>query len=241
MKIQYSKDGKETEIDIFTSDGLKELADLWIKASSFHKLMYEPTWCGVPVIQYPSDMIIMQELIWKIRPDVIIETGVAHGGSLIFYSSILELIGKGEVIGIDVDIRKYNEIAIKSHPMSKRIKLIQGSSIDSEIITKIQKNIKSDQKILVVFDSCHSYQHVKKEMELYSSFVSQNSYMVVMDGAQSQVWDIPNGRPEWKHDNPLRAINEFLEENSNWEVDKYYNRFHITSNPCGFLKRKEER
>lgn len=237
MKIKLIQDDMEKEIDIYSAEGLSLMADLWTKVSCHNRLMYEPTWLGIPIIQFPEDIVMMQELIWKVRPDVIVETGVAHGGSAVLYASILELIGRGRVIGIDVEIRKYNRIAINSHPLSKRIALIEGSSVDENIIAEIRERVGKDDKVLVVLDSNHSYEHVLKEMELYSRMVSQDSYMVVMDGAQGLVWDIPNGKPEWKEDNPLEAINNFLSKHPEWEADSYYTRMHITSNPTGFLRR----
>ncbi len=241
MKIKVSTPNTNQEVDIYTPEGLKVLSDLWLKVSCHNRLMYEPTWMGIPIIQFPDDILMMQELIWKVRPDVIVETGLAHGGSAIFHSSLLELLGKGRVIGIDVEIRKYNAVAIQSHPMSKRITLIEKSSTDPEVIRQLRTLISPNEKVLVVLDSNHSYAHVKKEIELYSQFVSDDSYLVVMDGAQELVAEIPNGKPEWKDDNPLRAIREFLETQNDWEEDPYYNRMQVTSNPRGYLKRKKRK
>ncbi|MCL4457665.1 MAG: cephalosporin hydroxylase family protein [Nitrospirae bacterium] len=238
MKIKLIQGDMEKEIDIYSAEGLSLMSDLWTKVSCHNRLMYEPTWLGIPIIQFPEDIVMMQELIWKVRPDVIVETGVAHGGSAVLYASILELIGRGRVIGVDVEIRKYNRIAINSHPLSKRIALIEGSSVAENIVAETRERIGKDDKVLVVLDSNHSYDHVLKEMELYSKMVSQDSYMVVMDGAQGLVWDIPNGKPEWKEDNPLKAINNFLSKHPEWEADSYYTRMHITSNPTGFLRRR---
>ena len=241
MKIKIIGQEDSKEVDIYSEEGYNLVAELWLKAACQKRLMYEPAWLGIPIIQFPNDIVAMQELIWKVRPDVIVETGVAHGGSAIFYASILELIGKGKVIGIDVEIRKYNRVAINSHFLSKRIHLIEGSSIDVNIFEQVSNMINKDDKVLVAFDSNHSYQHVLSEMELYSKLVSEGSYMVVMDGAQGLVWDIPNGKSEWKNDNPLKTIEEFMEKYSGWEVDHFYNRFKITSNPKGFLKRVSEK
>lgn len=237
MKIKVENEDCSKEVDIYSNEGLKLIAELWLKTSCYHKIMYEPTWLGVPIIQYPNDIIMMQELIWKVRPDVIIETGLAHGGTAIFYASILELLGKGRVISIDIEIRKYNEVAIKSHPLSKRIQLIEGSSIDKNVVNEVNKILRGEDKVLVVCDSNHSYQHVIQEMELYADMVSLDSYMVIMDGAQKYVWDIPSGKKEWCTDNPLVAIEEFLKKYPEWEVDPYYNRLRVTANPSGFLRK----
>lgn len=237
MKIKIDRDDYSSEVDIYSKEGLKLIAELWMKVSCQYKLMYEPTWLGRPIIQYPNDIIMMQELIWEIKPDVIIETGVAHGGSAVFFASILELSGKGKVISIDLEIRQHNKTAIKNHPLSKRITLIEGNSVDKNIIKKVHSEIRDDDKVLVVLDSDHSYKHVLKEIKLYSRMVPFDSYIVVMDGLQGLVWDIPSGKKEWQNDNPLRAIKEFLKRHPEWEVDQYYNRLHVTSNPCGFLRR----
>jgi cephalosporin hydroxylase len=240
LKIKIPTETSEKEIDIYSEEGLKIVSELWTKVCCEHKIMYQPTWLGIPIIQFPTDIVMMQELIWKVRPDVIVETGVAHGGSAILYASILELIGKGYVIGVDIEIRSYNKVAIMSHPLSKRIRLIEGSSIDEEIVNQVKSMVKNSEKIMVVLDSNHSREHVYKEMLSYAPMVSDDSYLVTMDGTQAMVSDIPRGKKEWAEDNPLRAIEEFLEANSEWEVDPYYNRMLITSNPSGFLRRRPE-
>jgi cephalosporin hydroxylase len=237
MKITVEDNNDKKTVDLYSAEGLDILTDLYIKSSCHHRIMYEPTWLGIPIIQYAEDVVMLQELIWKIKPDVIIETGVAHGGTAILYSSILELLGAGRVIGIDIDIRKHNRLAINSHPLSKRITLIEGSSIDENIFNTVKKSIKENEKVLVTLDSNHSYEHVKNELEIYSTMVTPGSYLVAMDGAQAQVWDIPNGKREWEKDNPLRAIEDFVKKNKNFEIDEYYTRLRITSNPKGFLKK----
>jgi cephalosporin hydroxylase len=238
--LHVSQGEKSREADLYSDEGYRLLSELWLKVTCERKLMYEPSWLGIPIIQYPGDIVAMQELIWKVRPDIIIETGVAHGGSAIFYASILELIGKGEVIAIDVEIRKYNRVAIEAHPLSKRIKLIEGSSIDPSVIEQVGVEAKKAKTVLVTLDSNHSYEHVLKEMESYGPMVTCESYMVVMDGAQGQVHDIPSGKKEWREDNPLRAIETFIAANGNqWEIDNNFTRFGITSNPSGHLRRRE--
>ncbi len=142
---------------------------------------YHFSWLGRPIIQFPQDMIAIQELIWKIKPDLIIETGIAHGGSLIFSASILEMVGKGKVIGIDIDIRKHNKESIKKHLMFKRIKMIEGSSTSKNIINQVYKLAKNKKKILVMLDSKHTEKHVLKELDAYSKLVKKGSYIVVFD------------------------------------------------------------
>jgi cephalosporin hydroxylase len=155
-----------TTVDLYSRDGLDMLSNLWIKAAAEHRLMYEVAWLGRPVIQFPTDIVVMQELLWDLKPDVVIETGVAHGGSLILSASILELIGKGTVIGIDVEVRPHNRAAIKAHPMSKRIKLIEGSSTADETFAKVRQTAAGAETVVVFLDSNHTEAHVLKELEM---------------------------------------------------------------------------
>lgn len=237
QKITLTHGRKSKTVDLYSKEGLELISSLWVKLYAQYKLTHDITWMGVPIIQFPEDIIMMQELIWNVRPDVIIECGLAHGGSALFYASLLELMGKGHVIGIDIEIRHYNKIAIKNHPMSHRIEMLEGSSISEEVINTVKKRIKSANKVMVILDSNHSKEHVAKEIELYNKLVTPGSYLVVMDGAQAFVWDMPNGKPEWKEDNPLKAIEEFIENNPNFRIESYYNRLKVTSNPKGFLRK----
>jgi cephalosporin hydroxylase len=219
--------------------GLKEATTQFINESIRVGYSYNFSWMGRPIIQYPQDMIAMQELIWEIKPDLIIETGVAHGGSIIFYASLLELLGKGEIIGIDIDIREHNRMAIESHPMSKRVKLIQGSSISDEVLSEVKKHVKGKTNILVCLDSNHTHQHVLRELELYSQFVSLNSYLVVFD---TIVQDLPPeliiDRPWTKGNNPKSAVWEFLKSHNEFNIDHSIdNKVMISVAPEGYLKR----
>ena len=152
--------------DMGADKKLKELSTKFIADSAKYKYSYHFTWLGRPIIQYPQDIIAIQEIIWKVKPDLIIETGIAHGGSLIFSASLLELLGKGKVIGIDIDIREHNRKEIQNHSLSKRIEMIEGSSIDEKIISKVEAIVKEDDKILVILDSNHTHEHVLKELSL---------------------------------------------------------------------------
>lgn len=201
---------------------------------------YNFSWMGRPIIQYPQDMIAMQEIIWQVKPDLVIETGIAHGGSLIYYASLLELIGRGEVLGIDIDIREHNRKEIEKHPMFNRIKMIQGSSTNHEVIHKVKKYAAGKRSILVCLDSNHTHDHVLKELELYSPFVSLHSYIVVFD---TIVEDLPEGyfahkRPWGISNNPKTAVDEFLKMNDNFEIDTSIdNKLLISVAPGGYLKR----
>ena len=214
----------------------------WIIDTVEYKYSYNFMWMGVPIIQYPQDIIAMQELIWDIKPDLIIETGVARGGSVIFYASMLELLGNsGKVIGIDIDIRSHNREEIEKHPMSKNIILIEGSSTSNDVICQVKHYIEKNEcsKVLVALDSNHTHEHVLEELNAYSPFVTKNSYIVVFD---TTVEDMPEGsfsdRPWDKGDNPKTAVKAFLQKNVNFEIDKSINsKLLISVALDGYLKR----
>ena len=198
------------------------------------------TWLGIPIIQLPEDILMVQELIWKIRPDVIIESGVAHGGALILYASILELLGRGRVIGVDIEIRKYNRLAIEAHPMARRIQLIEGSSTDPATVAAVQRLVAPGQKTMVMLDSNHTRAHVSDELELYAPMVTPGSYLVVFDEVMPMVADAPNGKPEWDQDNPLEAVRAFLAKHPEFAVDRAYERLATTYCRNGFLRRSDD-
>ena len=200
---------------------------------------YNFTWMGRPIIQYPQDMIAMQEIIWQLKPDLIIETGIAHGGSLIYYASILELIGKGGVLGIDIDIREHNKLEIEKHPMYKRIKMIQGSAISKEIIEQIKPHAAGKQTVMVCLDSNHTHAHVLKELELYSPFVTVGSYLIAFDTIVEDLpADLYKDRPWTIGDNPKTAVFEFLKKNDDFVIDKSIdNKLLVSVAPDGYLKR----
>lgn len=216
----------------------KKINQQWFDTSLKYEYPYHFTWLGRPIIQYPQDMIAIQELIWKIKPDLIIETGIAHGGSLIFTASILELIGKGNVLGIDIDIRKHNREEIEKHPLFKRITMIEGSSIAKKTAKKVFDISKGKKKILVLLDSSHTNDHVLQELELYSPLVNKGSYLVVFD---TVVEDMPKNsfpnRPWDKGNNPKTAVFKFLRKNNRFKIDSNIEKkLMITSCPSGFLK-----
>ncbi|MBI3616050.1 MAG: cephalosporin hydroxylase family protein [Candidatus Omnitrophica bacterium] len=236
-QLTLNNNGSSTTVDLYSQEGLEMVAGLWLKVSCEHRLMYEPTWLGLPIIQFPTDIVMMQELIWKLRPDLIIESGLAHGGSAVLYASLCEMIGKGRVIGIDVEVREHNRTAIRSHPLSNRIEIIEGSSIDPQTFARVKERASGVQTVLVVLDSNHSHDHVLRELNLYHGLVTPGSYLVAMDGSQAHVWDVPRGKREWKEDHPLTAIRQFLKTHPEFQVDPHYTRMHLTSNPDGFLRR----
>ncbi len=222
------------------NESLKAAAKTFNDASNSNQYSYNFSWMGRPIIQYPQDMIAMQEIIWEVKPDLIIETGIAHGGSLIYYASLLELIGNGEVLGIDIDIRAHNKAEIEKHPMMKRIKMIEGSAISEETLSQVILAAEGKQKILVCLDSNHTHEHVLRELEMYAPFVSVGSYIVVFD---TIVEDLPENyfnqkRPWGIGNNPKNAVFDFLKINSDFIIDESIdNKLLISVAPEGYLKR----
>jgi cephalosporin hydroxylase len=200
---------------------------------------YNFDWLGVPIIQCPQDIIALQEIIWKTKPTLIIETGVAHGGSLIFYASMLKLLSnEGRVIGVDIDIRAHNRSVIESHFLASSISLIQGSSISDDVIGNIKAAIKPTDKIMVVLDSNHTHEHVLQELKLYSQFITKGMYMIVMDTAIEDVEDKTLGDRPWGPGNsPKTAVHEFLKESDRFVIDKLtHDKLLISVAPDGYLK-----
>lgn len=219
-------------------EDLVKLSRKWFVKAFNKEYSYHFSWLGRPIIQFPQDMIAVQEIIWRIKPDLIIETGIARGGSLIFSASILELIGKGKVLGIDIDIRKHNKKEIENHPLKKRIIMLEGSSIDENILKKVKKYVKNKKCILLFLDSFHTNNHVLKELEMYSPFIKNGGYIIVFDTIIELMpkESFPK-RPWGKGNNPHTAVKEFLKQNKRFKIDKETeNKLLITSCFDGFLK-----
>jgi cephalosporin hydroxylase len=209
----------------------------WIVRSAPYEYSYHFKWLGVPIIQYPADIIAMQEIVWSTRPDLIVETGVARGGSMIFYASLLELLGgKGRVVGVDLDIRPHSRKAITAHPLSRRILLLEGSSTDVQVVRRVYDLARRHERIMVVLDSNHTHEHVATELELYSPLVRKGGYIVVFD---TVIERFPAGyfadRPWDKGDNPMTAVQEFLSTNKRFIVDPEMDKLLLTVAPEGYL------
>ena len=258
MNQQYGNFKNECDSEIKKQGSNQEVLQLtqeWVNKANQLKYSYHFEWMDRPIIQYPQDMVAMQELIWKVKPDLIIETGIAHGGSLIMSASMLALLelcesietgtvmdpknAKRKVLGLDIDIRQHNREAIEAHPMSSRIQMIQGSSIASEVIEQVKAVAKNYQRVLVCLDSNHTHDHVLAELEAYAPLTSVGSYCVVFD---TIVEDMPKAmfpdRPWGPGNNPKTAVWEYLKTHPEFEIDKSIDhKLLISVAPDGYLKR----
>ncbi len=232
-------------LDLYSREAFEALSREWVRIGWNQKYVYTFNWLGRPIIQLPEDMIRTQEVIYRLQPDVIIETGVAHGGSLVFYASLCKTIGKGRVIGIDIEIRPHNRKALDEHFLRDRITLVEGSSVAPQIVAKVKSLVKPGEKVLVILDSNHTYAHVYAELEAYSSLVTAGSYIVATDGVMMNVPDVPRGTPEWATDNPTYAARdfagkhpEFVIEQPPWPFNESELTHNVTHWPDAWLKRR---
>lgn len=225
-------------------EAFRLISQAWIRCGWDTKYVYSFSWMGRPVIQLPEDMLRIQEVIYAVKPDVIVETGVAHGGSLIFYASLFKAMGKGRVIGIDIEIRPHNRKAIEAHEMKPLISLIEGSSVDPAIVGEVKSQIAPGETVLVLLDSNHTKAHVLAELEAYGPLVTRGSYIVATDGIMKQVVGAPRSSPDWDWNNPLDAAEEFAAKHPEFKLEEPEFPFNegvvtdrVTYWPRGFLKR----
>lgn len=233
-EVRQNIDGLINDTDV------QALSRIWVREIARHKYAYNFTWMGRPIIQFPQDMVAMQEIIWATKPDLIIETGIAHGGSLIYYASLMEMMGlDGYVLGVDIDIRAHNKAEIEAHPMHKRIEMIQGSSVVPGTVAAVAEHVKGKKSVLVVLDSNHTHDHVLHELKFYSPFVTLNNYLVVYDTlVEDMPEDLIQDRPWGKGNNPKTAVWEFLKNTNQFKIDKMIEaKILITVAPDGYLKR----
>lgn len=223
LKFEYDEsngvirqDGRA--ISLSDPQAFELISQAWLRSGWDTKYVYGFSWLGRPIIQLPEDMIRIQELIYKLQPDVIVETGVAHGGSLIFYAGLCAAMGKGRVIGVDIEIRSHNRQAIEAHRLSSLIQLVEGSSTDVSIVQCVRDKIGKDETVLILLDSNHSKHHVLAELEAYSSMVSAGGYIVACDGIMEQVAGAPRTEADWSWNNPISAVNEFLSVHPEFEL-----------------------
>ena len=237
--------GQAKVLDLYSKAAFEIISQEWVRVGWNQKYQYAFSWMGRPVIQLPEDMLRMQEAIFQIKPDVIIETGVAHGGSLIFYSSLCKARDKGRIIGIDIEIRPHNRAAIEAHPLNDRITLIEGSSIAPDIVAQVKSLVQPSETILVILDSNHTYAHVAEELVAYAELVTPGSYIVATDGVMQDLADVPRGHSHWAADNPARAARDFAAEHPEFVIEQPawpFNESDLTQNithwPDAWLKRK---
>jgi cephalosporin hydroxylase len=209
QSLLIDEGGSRREVGLYSPEAFSVLSRHWVRVGWALKYSYAFTWLGRPVIQMPEDLLRIQEAIWEIRPDVIMETGVAHGGSLIFYASLCKALGHGRVVGIDIEIRPHNRQAITAHELSPYITLIEGSSIDPQVVRSAASLVRPGDRVLVLLDSCHTKAHVLAELEAYHPLVSAGSYIIATDGIMRDLHDVPRGRPDWEWDHPSAAAVEF--------------------------------
>lgn len=232
---------KQQRIAGFADDAeFRALSERWRAMALERKYMNNFSWLGRPMIQLPMDAMAMQEIIWAVKPDLIVETGVAHGGSVVLSASMLQLLGHGEVLGVDIEIRPHNRQAIESHPMAHRIRLVEGSSTAPEVVAQVRAAAADKQRVLVFLDSNHTHEHVLAELNAYADLVSVGSYCVVFD---TFVEDMPDDyvwteRPWGKGNNPKTAVWEYLRSHPEFQIDKSVeDKLLVTSAPDGFLRR----
>jgi len=235
--VAYS-DGESRALPLYGHESFGLLSDLWTKAGWANRFSYNFRWMGRPIIQLPEDILMIQEVIWRLRPDVIVETGVAHGGSAVFYASLFEAMGNGRVISIDIEIRPHNREALDQHPLRKRITLIERSSTAEETLAEVRQLIRPGERVMVVLDSNHTKDHVAKELEMYSPLVGSGSYVIVADGYMESLFDLPGGQSHWREDNPKAAVHDFLQRHPEFSIDPEPTRLGITYWPDGYLKRQ---
>lgn len=235
----FHQERKQNVLNMMQDQTFRALSKAWMAKSVERKYSYQFDWLGRPIIQYPQDLIAIQEIIWKVKPDLIIETGIARGGSLIFYASLLSLLGGGKVLGIDIDLRPQNRRAILRHPLSKRILMIEGSSVDPKTLKKVAAIAKHSKKTLVILDSNHTHDHVLRELQAYSRFVSKGSYLIALDTIIDELPDtLFHDRPWKKGNSPKSAVNVFLKDQPKFRVDRAVDKkLLLTVAPGGYLKK----
>lgn len=218
--LVHEAGGEERVLDLYTEEAFKLISHAWVKVGWAQRYSYTFTWLGRPIIQLPEDTVRLQEVIYRTQPDVIVETGVAHGGSLIFYASLCKSMEKGRVVGVDIEIRPHNREAIESHPLSTLITLIEGDSAAPDIVDRVRAEVRPGEKVLVFLDSNHSKEHVLTELSTYAPLVTEGSYIVAMDGVMEQVADAPGAAQDWTWNNPKNAAHEFVENNPDFTIEE---------------------
>lgn len=245
-EMTVEENGSTRTLNLYSREAFERLSHQWLKVGWNQKYPYTFSWLGRPIIQLPEDMVRIQEVVYRVKPDVIVETGVAHGGSLIFYASLCQVMGRGHVIGVDIEIRPHNRKAIEAHELASFITLIEGSSIEKSIVSQVKSLVKPGATVLVILDSNHTRQYVLAELEAYHDLVSPGSYIVATDGSMKDLHDVPRGKAEWRNDNPSVAAAEFASrhpefviEQPMWLFNESELRANITHWPGAWLRRNQ--
>lgn len=252
MKIDFDKaivevtgpDGQTKTLPFACNEAFREVTKAWIRVGWDTKYVYGFTWLGRPIIQLPDDMIRLQEVIYRVQPDVILETGIAHGGSLIYSASLCQMMGKGRVIGVDIEIRPHNRKAIESHSLSSYITMFEGSSTAPEVVKQVRDQIKPGETVIAFLDSCHTKDHVLDELNAYGPLITPGSYIVAMDGIMQDVVGAPRTSPDWITNNPQTAVDEYLKAHPEFVLEEPVFPFNeglvtdrVTYWPKAFLRR----
>lgn len=242
--LTQAVNGSETSVGLFTKTAFEALSREWVRIGWSLKYYHNFSWFGLPILQLPEDLLRLQEVVYELRPDVIVETGVFRGGSLLFHATLCQALGRGRVIGIDREIAAADREAISRHLPGSRITLLEGDSTDPRVVAEVKRLAADADSVLVILDSCHAREHVARELECYSPFVTKGSYIVATDGIMRDLVDVPGGMPAWKSDNPLAAATEFAARHPEFRQDQPRWLFHdgeltenITYWPGAWLKR----
>jgi cephalosporin hydroxylase len=238
-------DGSRT-VDLYSPEGFAAVSRLWVTTGWGVKYTYGCSWMGRPILPLPEDMVVIQEVLYRVRPDVVIETGVAHGGSLVFYASLFAAMGHGRVIGIDIEVRPHNRTAIEEHPLSHLITLVEGSSVDSSTVDQVASLVQPGETVLVLLDSNHTRDHVLAELDAYAPMVTPGSYIVSTDGVMEWLEGVPGAGESYPTDNPKRAVEAWLPNHPEFELEEpppfVFNESGITDRvthwPTAYLRRR---
>ncbi|MCB9940151.1 MAG: cephalosporin hydroxylase family protein [Planctomycetaceae bacterium] len=243
--LERHSNGQVDRFPLYSKEAFELISDQWVRVGWNEKYSYTFSWLGVPIIQIPEDMLRTQEVIFRLKPDVIVETGVAHGGSLVFSASLCRLLGRGRVIGVDIEIRPHNRAAIEKHDLAPLIKLIEGDSTAEDTVEQVRKSIAEGDTVMVLLDSCHTKQHVLRELEAYHSLISPGSYIVATDGIMRDLSDVPRGQSDWDVNHPVAAVEEFLASHPEFHLEQpawTFNESELSRNvthwPAAWLRRR---
>jgi len=243
--LTVDRDGQVERLELYSPEAFAIVSQEWLKVGWSQKHSYTFTWLGRPIVQLPEDLLRVQEVVYHLRPDVIVETGVAHGGSLVYFASLCALMGHGRVVGVDVEIRPHNRTALDEHPLRPFITVIEGSSTDPAVVDQVRAQIGPEDRVMVTLDSNHTYAHVAAELRAYAPLVTPGSYLIVQDGLMRALADVPGGRPTWEADNPARAAEEFVAAHSEfvlqppmWQFNESHLQGGVSQWPSGWLLRR---